>query len=239
MANYIVCLAHFCELHGPSIVICTQIVERESLESYLLKQNSKMQTCASCELKLPDNSVNLVTSTEDLKQVGPHCYISTAYPSSQKRYTSLTKLVMKSLSVETITDLSRPIFFGDELNGYCISKIFKIRDVKARGSERKYSLLLVSDAEGELLRNWDLADSYLSELITNVRDKVDVASSNDELKSSSEGTMLTFDNERFLRRSLIKPMSLVDLTNDADLFVRIHLWAVSLFLDIYASEPLT
>ena len=57
---------------------------------------------------------------------------------------------MKSLSVETMSDLSKPMFYGDAINGYCINQIFKVEDLNARGGERKYSLMVISDNESEL-----------------------------------------------------------------------------------------
>ena len=63
MANYIVALAHFCELHGPVSIICTQQThENVHQTSYLLPGNSKVQTCASCKLVLPQDAINLITN---------------------------------------------------------------------------------------------------------------------------------------------------------------------------------
>lgn len=79
---------------------------------------------------------------------------------------------MKSLSVETTSELSKPMFYGDAINGYCINQIFKIEDINARGGERKYSLMIVSDDEFELLNNWDILQMYLNEIIELIQKKV-------------------------------------------------------------------
>ncbi|CAH2350340.1 protein Lst7p [[Candida] railenensis] len=240
MANYMVCLAHFCELHGPSTIICTQKVAEPEKSSLFLPANSMLQTCQSCKLTLPDDSVNLQST------IGGTSYVSTQYPASSQRYSSLTKLVMKTLSVETTSDISKPIFFGDVVNGYCINKIFKISDANARGGERKYSLMVVSDKEKDLLLHWDDFSIYLNEFILLIQQQAQYVT--DELNpkkskppaTSSASTSgnnqtsntATFDNERYLRRSLIKPKSLIDLTNDNELFVKIHLWAIELLKDV-------
>lgn len=224
MANYIISLAHFCELHGPSTIICTQVTDPKYQQQHFVPSTSKLQTCASCKLMLPNDEVNIVTNDDS------NVYISTNYPSLQKRYLSLTKLVMKSLFVETTSDITKPMFSGDIMNGYCISIIFKVKDINARGSERKYSLLVVSDSESELLENWDIISMYFHEVILLIQLQVSVSSEGSPKKE--HGTYAMLDNERFLRRSMIKPKSLVDLTNDINIFVKFHLWGIELLKDI-------
>ncbi|KAG2734217.1 hypothetical protein G9P44_002223 [Scheffersomyces stipitis] len=260
MTNYIVCLAHFCELHGPSTIVCTQVTDVANKKDLILPQSAKFQTCASCNLILPDGSINLVTTDEETPVLsksisttnssispvssesrtnGPgknSVYVSTHYPTSQKRFASLTKLVMKSLSVETNSDVQKPMFYGDVINGYCINKVFKIKDINARGSERKYSLMVVSDSESDLLLNWDIVSVYFNEIIALIQEGVErtyeeslIRKENDS-RNGATGTML--DNERYLRRSMIKPKSLVELTNDDQIFIKFHLWAMELLKDI-------
>ncbi|ABN66945.1 protein required for amino acid permease transport from the Golgi to the cell surface [Scheffersomyces stipitis CBS 6054] len=233
MTNYIVCLAHFCELHGPSTIVCTQVTDVANKKDLILPQSAKFQTCASCNLILPDGSINLSRTNGPGKN---SVYVSTHYPTSQKRFASLTKLVMKSLSVETNSDVQKPMFYGDVINGYCINKVFKIKDINARGSERKYSLMVVSDSESDLLLNWDIVSVYFNEIIALIQEGVErtyeeslIRKENDS-RNGATGTML--DNERYLRRSMIKPKSLVELTNDDQIFIKFHLWAMELLKDI-------
>ncbi|KAK6460945.1 protein required for amino acid permease transport from the Golgi to the cell surface [Scheffersomyces coipomensis] len=239
MANYIVCLAHFCELHGPSTIICTQVVKPSIQDKHILAPNSKVQTCASCELYIPDGSANIITKDSlhsSNKGNGPQMvFISNHYPSSQDRYTALTKLVMKSLSVETSSDISKPMFFGDAINGYCINKIFTIKDINARGSERKYALIVISDSETDILSNWDIVGLYFNEVINLIQERV--TKTMEEIsaqKISGNGNTVTglLDNEKYLRRSMIKPKSLKELTDDDHIFVKFHLWAIELLKDI-------
>ncbi|CAI5760185.1 unnamed protein product [Candida verbasci] len=145
------------------------------------------------------------------------------YPQSTTRYTILSKMIMKSLSVETVSDSSKPIFFGDAINGYCLSRVFNLKDVNARGSERKYSLLVVSDSEMDILNNWDIVNLYFNEWIEILQQKVEL-----------ELNKLTADsnNEKYLRRGNVKPKSLIELTNDQEIFIKVHLWASELIKDL-------
>lgn len=209
---YIVCLAHFCELHGPTTIICTLTGNSGTLQP-------KNQACASCRMVLPSDTAINITST-----AGDVAFVSTNYPPNPKRYSAVTKLVLKSLSVETTLDIAKPIFFGDVTNGYAIAKIFKIKDASARGSERKYSLLVIGNNETALLHNWDVVGMYFSEFISLIQKKVDVV--------AKAGSKDGLNNERYLRRSMTKPKSLVELTGDTDVFVKFHCWAIKLMKDM-------
>lgn len=153
-------------------------------------------------------------------------YVSSRYPASQSVYTAYVKLVMKLLSVETTADSLKPIFFGDVVNGFCMSRVFKIQDVNSRGGERKYALVMGCDEELHLLRNWDVVSTYMGEIILLIQGQVEkhLAREAEQLKS--------LDNERYLRRSKIRPKSLVELTDDRELFARFHLWAIELLQDV-------
>ncbi|PVH16685.1 uncharacterized protein CXQ87_004981 [Candidozyma duobushaemuli] len=217
MPNYVFSLAHFCEIHGSSIVICTQQNDSDLINS----SASKLSSCASCELVLPNDAVNLVSSTNNGEK-----YVSTRYPSSQNVYTAYVKLVMKSLSVETSADSSKPVFFGDVANGFCMSRVFRVQDVNSRGGERKYALVMGCDEESHLLRNWDIVSTYMAEIISAIQRQVEKHLAEEAEQSNN------VDNERYLRRSKIRPKSLVELTNDTQIFVRFHLWAIELLRDV-------
>lgn len=221
MPNFILCLSHFCELHGPQIIVCTQVTTEDKKQEYIHTSASTQGVCSSCQLILPDNVASLVTHSDS------RVFISTAYPSSQRRYAALKKLMMKSLSVETVSDIAKPMFFGDAIYGYCLNKIFKIYDINARGQERKYGLMMVCDSESDLLQNWDILTLYVCEFIDLIQQRV--SHTNEKLHKLSGGSVV--DNERYLRRSMARPKSLIELTGDNQIFVKFHLWAVETLKD--------
>lgn len=212
--NDVFCLAHFCEIHGPSTIICCQ-----KQDSPVESAASMLSACDSCALQLPESASSLVTSVAGEK------YVSTRYPLLQRIYTSLKKLVMKCLSVEVVADPLKVLFFGDGTSGFCLSKVFSIRDLNARGGERKYAILMVSDGEGHLIQNWNTVSSYINEIIALIQRQVELRI--EEMSRSSSG-----DNERYLRRSKNLPKSLVLLTNDKQIFVKFHLWGIELLRDL-------
>lgn len=217
-SNDVFCLAHFCEIHGPTTILCCQ-----KLDSPLESSSNLLSTCDSCALQLPESATRLVTTSE-LNHTNDK-YVSTHYPVSERIYTSLKKLVMKCLSVEAVADPLKVLFFGDATYGFCLSKVFSIKDINARGGERKYAMLMVSDSESHLIRSWDTVSTYFNEMIGLIQRQVEERMEETAKNNAS-------DNERYLRRSKNIAKSLVVLTNDAQIFVKVHLWAIELLKDM-------
>lgn len=256
MVNFVFAVAHFCEIHGPATVLCTQKQEFGASVS-----KSSMALCESCSFVLPPGITSLTTNYErgncshrsdgrksngnsnesaadgsenpverkgslrallrlDAKNANKNtetvAYISTLYPQSERIFTCLTKLVMKCLSVEAVAEPLKPVFFGDTGTGYCLSKIFSIPDLHARGAERKYALMIVSDSERALLVNWDIALAYIAQIISLLQQTV-------ENHNMERGKLDTADNGRYLRRAKTIPRSLVQLTGDIEVFMKLHL----------------
>ncbi|RKP30553.1 hypothetical protein METBISCDRAFT_16069 [Metschnikowia bicuspidata] len=209
MANFVFCIAHFCEIHGPVTVLCTQKHQSDALLS-----ESSYALCESCSLALPAGSSDRTKHTDRVS------YASTLNPQSERIFTCLTKLVMKCLSVEAVAEPLKPVFFGDTNTGYCLCKIFSIPDLHARGGERKYSLMVVGDSESGLLNNWDIASSYIAEIISLLQQWVETRMEQRKFDSS--------DNGRYLRRAKIMPRSLVQLTGDEQIFMKLHLCGTEL-----------
>ena len=213
MPHHLFCVAHFCELHGPLTLLCTQKQLHVSVWP-----GSLLALCAACALSLPNGATSVVSETRDC------LWVSTKYPTSQQIYTSLMKLVMKCLSVESAADPLKPVFFGDTASGFCLAKVFSLRDVHARGGERKYALMLVSDSELAVVHGWGVAAQYVAEIITLVQRQVE--------KRRESSLLGGVDPERYLRRSKNVPKSLVELTGDLQIFVKLHRVAAELLADL-------
>ncbi|CDK28247.1 unnamed protein product [Kuraishia capsulata CBS 1993] len=227
MGQFMVCLAHFCEIHGPSVVMCTQSTALDRAEEIAAAPPTASQLCSSCRLIIPKSEGDLEEPSSIRTVEAGRCYTSSQYPSSQPKYSALRQIVMKSLSVEMTYDSSAPIMFGDQAIGYSVVMTFKVRDSLARGSERKYALMVIGEQEGEVIHSWDLIVGNIQEIIVYVRDRLATVESdrNDEV-----------GNERFFRRAqMTKPKSLVELLHDDRFFVRLHLWAASLLKDCSAT----
>lgn len=235
MVDYMFCFAHFCEIHGPTSIMCSQAVPSHSQAALKCVETLERppQTCKSCELILPDSLQHeelraIRTKREDCEL---DC-VSTQYPNSQTRYSVLRQVVMKALSVETSYESLKPIMFGDAALGFSIALQFKLRDNSARGSERKYALIVTGEDEALLLRNWELIVSHLSDIINEIQEML-----NEQEQSLNEaGSLFTGYNEKYLRRTATRPKSVSAILGDDQIFIRLHLSAARLLCLLFKSR---
>lgn len=217
---FLVCLAHFCELHGPSCVICTSVSTEIPVDP---QQASALPSCASCTLVFPDDKSQLISeSSGELDgSASAGLYVSAAAPPEPCRRL-VSKLAIASLLVETSLP-NNPTFHGNPRDGYCIHSLFKLNDTTARGQERKYALLVVCDLESHLLARWLIISIYLAQITSLISESVMAAT------TSGPNQIL---KEPYLRRLANRPRLLTDLTNDPYFFAKLHLLHQELLNDI-------
>lgn len=213
-------LAHFCDIHGPRSILSTQCTTLAP-EQHVLPAFSKESYCTSCLLLLPKKSTldtTLPTTTLQTEWEG-EVYATTQY--SGARFRVLNSVVRKCLSEETPVYDARPMYFGDASRGYSITQSFKLKDLEARGSERRYAFIVNSTEESEILDNWERIVEAVSLMI----EFLIKGSKEHEVKSSS-------NNDIFLRGKNMQSRSMTELLGDDQLFLRIHLWNARLLLAI-------
>lgn len=191
-------LAHFCEMHGPSVLLCTQLISAPWLSSSTATPPSSSSSSrhspsaeegslprregASCwsphgasvlsprgtSTPSPWSSVTVhVSGVADggrgSTAVCPSChvlpsdsgffsvsensedgayFITTRYPSAS--YARIRTACVRALSCEFSPGGEGPMFFGDEENGFCLSYVFKVHDLLARGFVRWYGVLFLA-----------------------------------------------------------------------------------------------
>ena len=283
--TFIVSLAHFCEVHGPSMIMCTQAVEKpEELANFYSPQLSESQFCQSCMFKIPyaeeflENSDITVTKTTDTdtstisntssgnttqnsngnsskttltledqissllspstqspqhrkrpmtlksksKRNSTVHFISTQFPTYTERYSSLRQTIVRVFTAETNADLSKPIMFGNSKHGYSIALSFSLLDKTARGSERKYSIIVTSNWEEDIINNYTFILTNLNQVVGNILRSARMV--------QKQFNLLPDDlpnNDTYLRRSagLPKAKSMVEILKDENFFLKIHMWA--------------
>lgn len=195
---FICCLSHFCEIHGPTAIISTA---RHTTPPAPVASPK----CDSCSLSLPSDATSIA---------------SPSYTSSGSYY---SPLILASLLLEHSVPGS-PTFHGNPSDGYCIHLPFSLPDTTARGQERKYALMVLSDSESDLLANWLLISTYFAHITNILHACVN--------KVPALAPSNTIFNEPYLRRLPNRPRLLCDLTNDPLIFAKFHLWHSELLLDI-------
>ncbi|RZC37528.1 folliculin, partial [Asbolus verrucosus] len=128
----IVGLGHFCESHGPCVILSTQRCKEEPQQ---YPHNLTVPWCESCQSIDLDQS--LVSKDEGI------CYVTTRTPLQQDLAFLLKQAAVRSLSCEETSKEGGTMYFGDSERGHVLSHTFALQDSLARGFHRKYSILIL------------------------------------------------------------------------------------------------
>uniref|UniRef100_A0A8B9KC66 Folliculin n=1 Tax=Astyanax mexicanus TaxID=7994 RepID=A0A8B9KC66_ASTMX len=170
--NALVALCHFCELHGPRTLFCTEAVhppapsppqpgsallgdreaEREG-EGLTMRANSsatqRADMCEGCR-SLPVSHPGFVSVDTE---TGIR-FLSHQHPRQAQLFSVVRQACVRSLSCEVCPGREGPIFFGDEQHGFVFSHTFFIKDSLARGFQRWYSIVMVAMDRIYLINSW-------------------------------------------------------------------------------------
>ncbi|CAG5126782.1 unnamed protein product [Candidula unifasciata] len=210
--NAIISLCHFCELHGPKILYCTQPFrpqepkqlngeETEVNIPHRLKSASSQTSCTSADI-LPASSSAAVASAAAATTVKEQCegcksvqtgyvshdeeaqvsYVSTQQPYNPQVFTRIRQACIRSLSSEVCPGREGPIFFGDKQCGHVLSYTFYVPDSQARGMHRWYSIIVVMMDKIYLLNSWPFLVPHLRIVIENLQHKAQKVYDQEESK---------------------------------------------------------
>lgn len=229
-----VALCHFCEIHGPTLVFCTSIYPLDA--PVTSNPDLSKDPCDGCSFQ-SRGSEGFVC----IDQQTGHKYISCpTVPESDR--VNVQQACVRSLSCEVCPDGREGIiYFGDDDRGHVMSYCFVLKDSQARGFQRTYSIILISDEKVVLIQNWKNIVSSLELMIEKLKresnavfDK-EVTSSVDMSKERRsirlESAIQVAGRGRSAmntQRSASKARSLSDLTGSDAIFVALHLDFVSL-----------
>uniref|UniRef100_A0A8C5ATX6 Folliculin n=1 Tax=Gadus morhua TaxID=8049 RepID=A0A8C5ATX6_GADMO len=159
--NALVALCHFCELHGPRTLFCTEALHPPSPSpsqhgvrvrifnpppSTPISTPFPPQGCRS----LPASHPGFV-SIDDETGIR---FLSHQHPRQSQLFSVVRQACVRSLSCEVCPGREGPIFFGDEQHGFVFSHTFFIKDSLARGFQRWYSIVMVAMDRIYLINSW-------------------------------------------------------------------------------------
>lgn len=172
--NALVALCHFCELHGPRTLFCTEALhppspsppqpgqsipgdrdrdgDREGEGLTMRAHNSATQRADMCEgcRSLPASHPGFVSVDSE---TGIR-FLSHQHPRQPQLFSVVRQACVRSLSCEVCPGREGPIFFGDEQHGFVFSHTFFIKDSLARGFQRWYSIVMVAMDRIYLINSW-------------------------------------------------------------------------------------
>ncbi|XP_052769863.1 folliculin-like [Mya arenaria] len=251
--NAIISLCHFCELHGPKVLFCTQPLHPEekpgendvdgdgvqrrvtSPSIFSDPQTPLTPTGVSSANSLPNykndlcegcTSVHLGFVSHD--EEANVSYMSSQRPQHRDVFAMIRQACIRSLSCEVCPDREGPIFFGDDQQGNTISYTFYIKDNQARGMQRLYSIIVVMMDKIYLLNSWPFLVPNM-EIVANklLKSKANKVFEEEKVKfpQRQDRTHSRVNPMNYLhQRGGNKPArSLVELTDDKQVFKRLHM----------------
>ncbi|KAK9478162.1 hypothetical protein V1514DRAFT_331789 [Lipomyces japonicus] len=178
---FVLCLAHFCEQHGPRSLICTQVVDKAANTTEVTQdsiyedgaQKSGTSTtadwCTSCQLELPSGATTVRSSTPasssgaDTESVttfvsrqdpAPAWFVNAAI--AQAFATDSSSLTTgSSTSANAGRSRQGAFMFANRQVGCVIARKFKLADTTARGHARTYAVLAISNEANVVERDAD------------------------------------------------------------------------------------
>uniref|UniRef100_A0A668VBH2 Folliculin n=1 Tax=Oreochromis aureus TaxID=47969 RepID=A0A668VBH2_OREAU len=209
--NALVALCHFCELHGPRTLFCTEALHPPSPspssqagaqvpgdrdgdrdgEGLTMKANSsatQKEMCEGCR-SLPASHPGFV-SIDDETGIR---FLSHQHPRQSQLFSVVRQACVRSLSCEVCPGREGPIFFGDEQHGFVFSHTFFIKDSLARGFQRWYSIVMVAMDRIYLINSWPFLLRHLKLTIQSLQStalKVECLTMNREFFFHTKGVAM-------------------------------------------------
>nr|XP_023028673.1 folliculin [Leptinotarsa decemlineata] len=218
-----VALGHFCDKHGPCVLLCTEKSKDIPKEQIL----SQSLVCSACESLPPDT----VFTCQDEH----YCYITSRASLNTNVAHTLKDVVLRSLSIEVVEEKGKKsgtIYFGDDTRGHIISHVFNIRDSLARGFRRKFCIVVLGNHQIPLLNHYNFIEDNLRHISEELQQKADNST------SAEETTAYRRDFEQFQNASKVQLRPLPQLVNEHNVFAHLHMWFVFLLrAKIYRNVP--
>ncbi|CCK70155.1 Lst7p KNAG_0D04090 [Huiozyma naganishii CBS 8797] len=237
MPPILLSLTHFCDKHGPRVVLVTQcyLAEPNTSENDLLLPDYPTDSyCESCLLHFPEVSgvPGDARPVRNMRsRIKGRTFVSTQY--SSIRYQLLNSITRKAFSEETMIYDCSPLVFFDDSRGLNLIIGFKLYDENARGNERRYCYILTIDTKDVyngmniISDNWNFINCGLKKMIDDIRQSHTQVLNERRLDAKDNGGIdgLTQFAVPYLRANKSKEAkNLVELTNDPLIFFNMHKW---------------
>lgn len=230
---------HFCEIHGPSVIFCTDVLPLDVIPAAASSESTTSRSCDGCTF---DSQQACGFTTTDQK--ANIRFISSATSSSVYGDRVIQQSCIRSLSCEVYPEgREGVIYFGDQQRGHVLSYCFVLKDSQARGFQRTYSLLLISKQQNVILVHWNRYVAAMQQVVDRLKQKASAIYDREVSPICSQETRaLRLDsavqvagrgrNSLNTQRSESRARSLKDLTGDETIFALIHLDVAMMLRDL-------
>jgi folliculin len=243
----LVALCHFCEYHGPSVIMITQSVKdcQVPSEDQPSKPDKISPTCVPDHKMYGYNKLFPEDQTKRHKGGCESCWslsgpdnfiISNDHGGKQTFASSQTIIntdlmnlikhaVIRSISCEISANREGPIIFSDPKASSVLANNFFLKDSRARGFQRYYSIIVVGSEREHLISNYHNINTAVSQVIEPLqnmaKDKYNLETKTQiDLKEKCERLRANTLNRR--RGSAKAARNLKELTMNPNIYGTIH-----------------
>ncbi|KAJ1529241.1 hypothetical protein ONE63_006043 [Megalurothrips usitatus] len=231
--NAVVSLCHFCELHGPNVLLSTQPCRSqkhttlksshafygppESIEAprYVLSP-----PCEACQAV---SGNTFITSDHETQT----SYVSSQVPWQSETEGLVRQACTRSLSCEVSPGKEGILVFSDDLGlgSSCgcsvLSHTFLIRDSLARGFHRWFSIIVLTKDRLLLLNLWPFLEKNISTFVAELQMSANKVYEAEQVERPQRAIRL---NGAYCADKSSRPLS--ELTGSPKVFAQLHLWFV-------------
>uniref|UniRef100_A0A0N5AM50 Folliculin n=1 Tax=Syphacia muris TaxID=451379 RepID=A0A0N5AM50_9BILA len=118
------------------------------------------------------------------------------------------------------TESNGIVLFGDDYNGYTLAHTFRLRDAKARGFYRCFSLVIVSMDKFLLTSNYDYFVSAMTSIITKLQEQAMNVYKRESFSATTDVPTPAAIKLPNIELDTSRPLSAI--VNDPDVFLKLH-----------------
>ncbi|XP_061714854.1 folliculin isoform X1 [Cydia pomonella] len=205
--NAIVGLCHFCEAHGPRPLFCTFTTDDEQ---HTTESSKCTAQCSGCTSLGPET---VLVSRDDDGCI----YCSRESVPNADVTAFLRQAAIRSITCEVSWSKEGGVVYFSDTRGHVLSLTFQIRDTRARGLKRWFSIVVLMKDKMLLLNITPLLTEHMQKISKELQDLAEVVYDNEQKVCSQRALRLKTG-----RNDFGQSRSLMQLTGDENVFKRLH-----------------
>ncbi|XP_053665489.1 folliculin [Anopheles marshallii] len=245
--NAIIALCHFCEVHGPGAIFCTQTLRETNIQQLDISFNIDRKGCAACNSI--GNNVALVSRDPESNAN----FVSSQIAVIGETAPLVKTAAFRSLSSEVSCMASEGgfVFYGDAKHGHVLSHAFHLIDSEARGFQKRFSLVILMKDKMFLLNTQPFLADCMGKISKELQDYAQLVHEDDlrrqGLDRAQRMNKCYGSGSTSNTTNVIANRSLIELTGKESIYAYVHahfsfiLWAGARYLteSITLGYPLT
>merc|ERR1719410_2043423 len=210
----VVALCHFCEVHGPAPILVTQPHPRPA--HHCLQARLRAADGGGCERCWSLGKDEVILSPDTAAK---QTFVSSQAVLSKDLEPILRNAVIRAISCEVSCKREGPIVFSDPSVSTVFANNFFLKDSKARGFQRYYSIVVLTKTREHLIANLDMVESSVEKIIDNIKTK---AMKTFDMESLDSKDFMDTKSHSGRRRSMAALRNLREIVGDPDIYENVH-----------------